>query len=371
MKFLEIVYSLEVRANKVFILAGIFILQSVVCVAQPRVPFSDKKVEIDGRLFLPYTEGEVSTNIDGSYRRSFEKIVEIITGWDSLQPLQGIKIHCFGSTDFLEIYFLPYLYDQGKRIASEGGPSIKFSANHPESMFGTPVVSNIFLCPQKVGDFYGFPIYESDRHRVVIVSMKNIPIFVPVSQEEYLIALIGQHSEDVKENSTSGTKNEIVEIEETYQKLLETDKEAAKEFRQQMDEFLNELNKSGDESNIPGMVASLKNELHALTRDQRELSAYYSVGAMEKYHNFSGLVPVEDKENGAALVKANPDLIDNSGTNRIQLLVVGWSLHENNLNTDKAIIDNERLVGFPFAEKLRSQLFHCPEIWTKIFRICE
>ncbi len=352
-------------------LATILLLLHIIQLdAQQRPPFSDKRVEVDGRVFLPYTKGEVDRKITGTQKPVFDEICSIITAWDSLAPPQGLKVACYSADHSLEIYFLPFMFEEGARFASEGGPNLRIYVNDPLQMFGSPIVSDIYLCPQKTADFNGFPIYQTDRQEVTIVHKKEIPLFIPVSQEEFLKALIAKEEKNKQNNSSSDYQTIFREMEQAYQKLLQTDKEAAKEFKQQIDEFRAEADKNGEGTNIPDIVALLKKELSGLTAEERSRQAYYGgPAAIEEYRNASGLVSYESRENGEAMVRANPALIANSSKNQIQLLVIGWSLGENPQNADKPRFYNEGTEGFRLAYSKMAELYQQKKIWEQVFQM--
>ena len=356
---------------KTMTVAIVLFLQAHAMFSQQRLPFSDKKMEFDGQIFLPYTRGEAIQKISGSHQQNLEKICSIITTWDSISPPQGMKVVCSGVDHSLEIYFLPYLFEGGQRITSEGGPSLNILINDPLSMFGSPIVSDIFLCPEKVTDFYEFPVYQNDRQEVTIIYKKQLPLFIPVSQEEYLKALISKEETNTQKSHTPDYQSTFREMEQAYQKLLKTDKEAAKEFNQQIDEFRAEADKNGEGTNMLDIVTLLKKELSGLTAEEKSRQAYYGgASTIETYNNASGLVPYENRENGDALVRANPALIDNSSKNQIQLLVISWSIGGNNQNGDKPQLYNEGRDGFHLADNLMRKLYLSQKIWTEIFLIC-
>lgn len=348
----------------------LLLLLTNVLFSQQRPHFSDKSIEVDGRVFLPYTKGEVVRKINGPQKSVFDEICSIITTWDSIAPPQGMKVFCSGFDNSLEIYFLPYLLEEGARFASEGGPNLKINVNDPLQMFGSPIVPDIYLCPQKTADFNRFPIYQTDHQEVTIVSKKNIPLFIPVSQEEFLKALIAKEEENAQNNSGSDYQTTFREMEQAYQKLLKTDKEAAKDFKQQIDEFRAESDKNGEGANMLDIVALLKKELSDLTVEERKQQAYYAGSwAMEEYHNASGLVPYGSRDHGDALVRANPALIDNSSKDKIQLLVIGWSLGRIPQNLDKPRFYNEGTEGFLLADSKIAELYQQKKIWEQVFQM--
>lgn len=345
-------------------------LQANTMFSQQRPPFSEKTTETEGRIFLPFTKGEVVRKINGPQKPVFDEICSIITAWDSIAPPQGIKVSCYGFDNSLEIYFSPYLFEEGTRFASEGGPKLSIYVNDPLQMFGSQIAPGIFICPQKTADFNGFPIYQTDRQEVTIVHKKKIPLFVPVTQEEYLKALIAKKEENTTKGSNPDYQTTFGEMEQAYQKLLKTDKEAAAEFKQQIDEFRAEADKNGEGTNMPDIVALLKKELSGLTAEERSRQAYYGgAAAIEEYHNASGLVPYENRENADALVRPNPALIESSSNDQVQLLVICWSVGEN-INQDKPRLYNEDRDGFHLADDLMNKLYKSQKTWNNIFNIC-
>lgn len=335
--------------------------------SQQRQPFSEKTVEIEDRVFLPYSKGTVIKNVNGNHNAACEKIYSIITSWDSIVPPQGMNVLCLASGNTLEFYFLPYLFEKGIRFTSEGGPRLSIHVNDPLKMFGSSIAEGIFLCPRKITDFYGFPIYQNDRMEVTIISNKNLPLFIPVTQEEYLNALITKEEKNVLKSSPSDYQTTLYEMEKAYKLLLETDKQAAKDFKQQMDEFRNEVNTNG--GGYIDIVAALKNELTNLSSEEKAKPAYYGgPWAIEKFNNASALVPSDSQVKGEALVKANPALVDVSSINQVQLLVVSWHI-DNNQNKDKPRLYSKGRTGFHLADDLMVKLYNNDIIWKNIFNI--
>lgn len=342
------------------------LLSATTAFPQQRPEFSEKTVEIDERVFLPYTKGEVVRKIDGPQKPVLDQICSIITSWDSIAPPQGVKVFCSGFDNLLEIYFLPYLFEEGNRYASEGGPNLSITVNDPNTIGGSPVVSGIFLCPQKKKDFHGYPVYQNDHQEIAIVYKKTTPLFIPVSQEDYLKALIANEGKKAPKDLKSDYLKALKEMEQVYEDLLKTDAEAAKEFKQGIAEFKNEIAKNGNQTGTTELTALLKKELSALSAEERNRPAYYAGAlAMEKFQNVSGMVPFASREKGAALVRPNPALTNNSSANQIQLLVISWSISPDNPGSY-----NRGRTGFDLADDLMRKLYREQHIWSKIFSLC-
>lgn len=338
--------------------------------AQQRPPFSDKTVKMgDGTLLMPYTKGEVKKNISGDYKPSFEKICSIITTWDSINPPQGMKIDCFGYEKRLEIYFRNYVSANGHKFTEEGGPHLEISVNDPLSIVGKSVASAIYLCPQKTADFYGYPIYNRGSGEVTIVTDLKAPLYIPVSQEEYLKTLIADEEKNASKYSPPTSQDyqaTLHEMEKAYQKLLETDKEAAEEFRQQMLEFKKEMNQKKDENQpLTDPISMLKKELFAMTEEEKKREAYYGG------EDISRLMPYEQKQYGDALVKINPALIQETAKSGIHLITLLWSVSSDNAaDEDKPRLYNKGSKGYYRTDFLMSELYKNKEIWERIFNMC-
>ena len=67
-------------------------------------------------------------------------------------------------------------------------------------------------------------------------------IFLPVSQDEYLTALISAEAKKEKEHPQTVTVDDnLIEMELAYQQLLKMDKAAAADFKKEMDRFRKEI----------------------------------------------------------------------------------------------------------------------------------
>jgi hypothetical protein len=348
------------------LVALLWLLPVCILFAQQRPPFSDKTVKTeDGTLLMPYTKGEVEKNITGNYKPVFEKICSIITSWDSINPPQGMQIDCFGYEKRLEIYFRNYGSYNGQRFTEEGGPHLEISVNDPLSIVGNSVASGIYLCPQITADFHGYPIYDGER---IVVTKTKTPLYVPVTQEEYLKTLIAEEEKKASKYTPPGASDyqvTLLEMEKTYKKLLETDKEAAEEFKQQMVEFKKEIAKEPEAGQADTNPVSLfKKELAAMTDEEKKLNAYHGG------ESISQLMPYEQRQYGDAMIKINPALIRETAKSGIHLLVLWCSLVAYNA-TD---VRNPRLFnkgneGNYHANYLMSKLYEDQKIWDNIFHL--
>lgn len=397
-------------------------------------PCSDEPVDTgDGWKMMPFVKGEVFSHfqVDNPFGISFSKAQETglktrlnqletaFSAWDKMNPPQGFKVSFYhhvspesaiseGSseiksstrlTGFTELYFHAYFKNENgkKSILSEVSSGVTLWVNNTSAIAGSPLLYGIYVCPQKTADFLGFPVFQTNRQEVTVISKKGIPVYVPVSQEEYLKALIKYWREKIGEEqlsqqnpenqksikSLAGEKEKRrAEMEKAYRELLKYDKNAAEELKKAWQEVEETIAREGDGENgeITGaglsaqavsqmnqVIEELKNELNALSPEQKNQQAWYSVGAMEMYGNQSGLVPYEDRENAEALVKINPALIDWSRpATEIQLLVLQWRV--GNQNPDIPRFYNEGKNGFLLADFNMAELYQQKNIWEEIFK---
>lgn len=331
-------------------------------------PFSEEKVEVDGWVFMPWSKGEVEKRNDGLQNPALEQIWSVLTAWDSIDPPQGVLVICHSSERCLEMRFTPYIFQDGERIAQGSGPTLTIYADDPDKIFGNSIAPGIFLRPEKTGDFYGYPVYSNDIRKVTIVSDREVPLFVPVTREEYLKAAIAEEEEKERSRNpqTRDQKEQLEEVDKAYRELLKVDKAAAEEFRREMAGFTGPGN---DQAQL--MSQSLKNELAGMTAEERRQPAYYGGGmAMEMYSSPSGLTPWESRENAVALVRPNPELTDSNANQNIQLLILAWKMGPGP-DEDSPGDYSEGRTGFSLADNLMFRLYQDRNIWNRIFSLAD
>lgn len=292
--------------------------------------FSCETVTVGDNIFLPYMKGKVVNRIPQTDVNS-KKIFAIIQSQASVNTPQGYEVESYsdGSNRCLDIYFMPYQLEEGE-IVRKPGSGVNFYFNDINSIFGQPLqsgIGDIYTAPVKTANFMGYPIYEHEGHEITVIYKSNEPLFLPVSQEEYLIALIKAEEKKQKESGIKVSKDEhLIEIEKAYQELSKTDKSAAKEFKKEMDNYRKELNQN---NTIEDLVTSYQRELTLLSPLEREKQAYYAIYSMEKHGNFSGLAHGNETENAQPLVKPNYRIFSENRDNNIRLIVVRWKLSKN------------------------------------------
>lgn len=346
---------------------------TVISIAQGS--YSNQSVVIGEDEFMPYCQGEVHKHFEGEKSPMMEKIYRTIVSWDSLNPPKGFEARFTGNNQVLDVIFASYL-KQGNLKTVKSGAILSFFINDPIRVFGSPVVENIFLQPQKVADFYGYPVYQNTNIEVTVIFKSNSSLFVPVTQGEYLQQLIKIETDKQKNNAGNNQKSDsnevLAEMEKVYNELLKTDPSAAAEFKAEIQKFNSETANEGTDNNQFDLLTSLKRELDNLSPAERNKPARYSIGAIEKYGNFSGLIPDAKGNEGTALVKLVPEFSDLSNEkNTLKLLVISWNGGADNSTSDKPRLFDGEATGFGLADFYMVKLYQQQKIWNNIFNLMQ
>lgn len=326
--------------------------------------YSRKTITKSENTFLPFLKGEVVNKIPTNNVNA-GKVFAILQTWQPINPPQGFKVEAFGDENNLEIYFMPYVLEEGE-TNTKPGSMLSLYFNKITSIFQQPVVADIYLAPAKISDFMGYPVYNNGTHEIVAIHNGPGPVFLPISREEYLTALI-KNEEDKQKEYASGVSsmNKKQEIEKAYQELLKLDKAAAEDFKKAMDNLTSVVSQNNTHMDF---LESLKKELSGLSPSDRKKHAYYSPGAMEQYGNFSGLTPDNDVENAQQLVKLNYKAVDNVN-NDIRLITLILTLSNNELLHAVALNEQQDSTGFELTDDKLLALYRDKAIWKKIYEL--
>lgn len=353
----------------------LFLLLFSTVISMAQGSYSNQIVTIGEDEFMPYCRGEVRKHFEGESAQMMEKIYRAIASWDSLNPPKGFEARFTGSNHVLDLIFAAYI-KQGNSKTVKSGAMLSFYINDPIRVFGFPVVENIFFQPEKVADFYGYPVYQNTNTEVTVIIKSNNSLFVPVTQGEYLQQLIKVETD--KQNKSAGNHQKsdsdeiLAEMEKAYKELLKTDPSAAAEFKTEIQKFKTEMTNEGTENNADDLLTSLKRELDKLSPAGRNKPAWYSLGAIEKYGNFSGLIPDTVAEEGTALVKIAAEfsgLINEK--NALKFLAISWNVGIDNSTSDKPRLLDGEVKGFGLADYYIANLYRQQIIWNKIINLVQ
>lgn len=302
-------------------------------------------------------------------RGVLNKLTGIILEWDKLQPPIGFEAG-FTTTEqvlhdakynnpnddpnpyvagVVEIQFTPYVEDKelGKFADYRFSSRLNiFINNFSDYLPGNPLCKYIYVKPRKINSFFGADVYQTSRDKITLIAKKGLEVFLPVSQEEYLLACIKEESEKETGNPVPGKAEYLKEIENAYRELLKVDKKEADNYRntalKDAEEFYSTKNTS--------VSSGFKKELETMSLSERKRQAYYSTQAIEKYNKISGLCPLSSIEEGEALIKINPALKGFDSSGEIKMLVINW-------------------IGDSREDTYMKKLYENEDIWRKIMSL--
>ncbi len=236
----------------------------------------------------------------------------------------------------------------------------------------------------KVDDFYFEPKiieknenYNKFENGIIAVSLNNKPIYVPLTQEEYIKTIIKTHQLDLAElkivlyqdipNLPTKTKQESLERQksftESYKELAKVDPKQAELFKIEYEKANIEIEASIEQNlkdttaykeelltgikNRQNIIDSLNIELNSLSNEQKKQQAFYS-------NDVTGRLSMLTEPNypgTRALVKINPNFYDKAlPKSDVQVMLIGCNMHGqydvNNYDSsgDELKLEAERLI---------------------------
>ena len=355
--------SLAVRATGILLpLVLLMVLLSQFTYSQD---LQHKTDTVGEDIFLPYFPGKIVNKITKGDLFA-QQLFSILQTEKSISTPVGYEVEMYsdGSNRSCTLYLMPYLLEDGEIVRSPGS-SVTFSFNDVASLFGptlSPEIESIYTPLTCTGNFMGFPVYKHEGREVTTIYKSKNSLFKTVSREEYLTALL--KAEEKKQTAMGQPANDEEyrkEIEKVYQELLKTDKTAAAEFKKEMDQHLNSRREPVPES----LAAFYKKELAQLSSAERKQQALYAIYAMEKYGNYSGLVPATDSLNAQALVQPNFKAIPAS-TSILHLLAVKWKLSTIENRDSPGNYRSDTTKGYHLTDSVAYALYQNADLWKRI-----
>ena len=400
--------------------------------AQKKQPFSNETIKLEqweGVLFTPYAKGKfetinhgfLSNYCDATIKNAANKLLHKMKSFsekiiliEDFNPPQGINItysiqvNCntisefnqLGLTATTELRFNALIKDEG---ADENSEIYTLNTNNSAYQFyfndciylinSVPIVDNVFLEPVKVDEFMNSPVFEMQRNtgKYIVFTKSTKPLWVPVSVQEYIekhIAYFQTKIDNLKSIQNSQNtgltfaqqfeaekKQRKIDFEITYKALLNSDKNAAADFKSTYEETEKLIaesiknnpelqNKPGDEYNseiqtYKGFITDLQNALDSFSKVEREQAAYWSSGIDESsaLSIHTGLVKAESAD-AHPLVKINPNLLDKSkDKSDIQLIVVHINgIPDNASKKDGYYLEGQFLIALKNEKKFWESL---------------
>lgn len=350
--------------NKSLAIVAISVLMTPALWCQVERSYSDKTVTVGEDVFLPFCRGEITARSEGA-SVTVKKVSEYLLSSDSIKFPVGYKVSCYSQSDIMDITLSPYTLFDGEKSAI-GGAAVSLFFNNVSGLFRQPLVSDIYIQPVVTSDFFGYPVYFNGSCEITVIKKNSLPLFIPVSREEYLKALITKEELRMKDNNEGITEDETLkEMEKAYQQLLKTDREAAEEFKVQMDEFAANLNQ---ESSSTDLLTMLKNELSGLTPAERKSQAFYEPAAFERNGNISGLSE-SDSEFAEPLVRPNTKAFSSTNGD-IHIIAIQWALtSQTEDQSAPRLFSCRQKYGYCFTDRMLITLFNDRKTWEKVFEL--
>lgn len=339
--------------NRILFFLILAVLQIGNVSAQERPPFSDQVVNYgnpEERIwtqFMPYTKGRIVEDAEphiSSYERSpllpaahydkmlqnINQITALLRSVPCIGTPQGVDIgiyksigHCYDTDSFTDYKKDPNAGLYGEIIVSVD-PCIfyKGKRGNAEEMFAKLIIringigfsndkpAQVVISPEKVATFHGYDIYWlEDNVEYAVITEKNISPFIPISQEDYYKACVKKYS-----NST--------------------------------------------EVGIGFAVDRYKEKLSKLSAERGKQQAVVNMES----EDFSDESATEQPK----YFITNPQLIERSRSNEIQLITISWS----KTSTDKPLrLYKGGRDGFDIRYYILKQLHDDSKIWSKIIKL--
>jgi hypothetical protein len=88
--------------------------------------------------------------------------------------------------------------------------TVTITFNNPRLLSAVHIMNDIWIQPRRVSDFYGHPVYRLyEGHReITVISNKALPLFIPVSREEFITVLIRNFEETIAEGQKQAAMTE-------------------------------------------------------------------------------------------------------------------------------------------------------------------
>lgn len=406
-----------------FALFILFVISLVPAAGQER--FSDKPVKFPQYefRFFPDYRGTFEKSLNEVFdpdgygydmkqenllREKVKRTIQAFESYKPLNPPRGLKARLYALTEvrkfpssaaprlsaMLDLYLFSYAEDENGKPSTAGETAnwITLYYNNPALLTGTPVLENIYCTPLKTGNFFGHSVYETGRGEITLLTNSRRPLYIPVSQEEFLYAMINsvkkkraEASEDfskegsnlsAKEEYKKGKKQRLDDFKKAYAEILRVDKATAAEYKKDFEQTEKELEaemESNPEMSVKPKsimeqgdefyritLKSLTEELNSLSPAERKKQAYYSTAAMEE--NISGLVN-EGNPDGEPLIKINPDLFNSKlPQSEVQFIIVNWH------GLKPSVYDGSR-EGYNLEKWFLTQLSKDESFWKSILNI--
>jgi flagellar biosynthesis chaperone FliJ len=414
---------MEVEMCKKGIILAIFYTVSVSWLAAPVMSqttpaFSDEIILYRGERFMPFIDGPIEENsfsspdftrqqlrMVGAMRENLVKASAVMKACELFHPPQGFKLSVQSNTlppvEFhnneslsgslrLEL-FVTMVCNERPCYDKKTDASVTLIFNDPTQLAAIHVMDDIWLQPRKISDFYGHPVYTlySGSREITVVSNSEVPLYVPVMREDFIMTLIGHFaaiiSEDEQLASLPKAKDKLLslseeeraernsEFDKAYASMFRFDPLLARKLKDNFEEAERRLSEAQSDTSLSitqaqfvnmqvnvwrEAVRKLRAELNAMSPSERRSQAHWSES---EQMNTSGLTP-PGYPGSHPVARINPLVIDNSRPiTDIQLITIEWG------------VDIAPYATFKQGRSLQYnklfELSQCEDVWKQILEL--
>lgn len=386
--------------------------------AQTPQRFSDEILLYRGERFMPFLDGPVEEftrssegfttpqmQHAGLMRENLSRISGVIKSCPTFNPPQGFKLvinsttlpavpwhdnKVLGGEVRIDLYGI-MVCNEKPCYDRKPDATLTLTANDPTRLLSTHVIDDIWMQPRRISDFYGHPVYRffNQNKELTVINHRNVPIYIPVTREEFMLTLIRNFNELVNrdqifaalpeshETLLGATEEERInryaEFEKAYEAMHRFDPLLARKLKVNLETTERRLEEAESDSSINITLAQfilmqvsvwsegigkLRAELNAMTISERRSQAHWSEA---EAFSTSGLTP-PGHPGSAPLARLNPEFLNNSlPPSEIQFLVVDW-------HTDLAPYQRFRQGRSLQLHKLY-EFSRCETSWQQIFNV--
>jgi hypothetical protein len=275
----------------------------------------------------------------------WETYASIKTGLDASAPVVGV------------VGYIAFAYFKNPKTGalerSIEGPPLQIHLNDPEVLLPNGLYSvdqdaRYTLEPKQIGELDGFPVYDG---HFVVMTKSHQPLFVPVTQEQYLTTRIDQARKELQQmnkkfkdvpedphvqqreidSRMAAIRQSRADNEQRWSQMgrwpgrvaAERAKYDAKEkqWLAEVEELKTSTPRQRFTRNFQERLNALEQELSNLTSDQKALTAWHPRNPNK--NRASGLAAL-GSEDGTRIVTLNPQLFDRTKPrSTIQVLILG------------------------------------------------
>jgi hypothetical protein len=372
------------REVKIFsIIVAVIVTGYSAAIAQTTPVFSDEIILYRGERFMPFIDGALEEytipsadftrqqlRMVGTMRDKISEASSILKACQIFHPPQGFKLvihsQALPPVDFhnneslsgtlrIEL-FVTMVCNEKPCYDKKTDATVSITFNNPTRLVSTHIMDDIWLQPRRISDFFGRPVYRllNDRREITVVSGHEIPLYLPVTREDFIMTLIRHFGEMITEDEYLAAQPQSKEIELSfsdaengkrkdnfeiaYNSMFRFDPLLARKLKENFHQAEQKLEEAKSDSTIiitesqyinmqlnvwREGIRKLRAELNAMSPSERRSQAHWSES---ETMNTSGLTP-PGHPGSNPVARINPQIIDNSKPETdIQLITLEWGV---------------------------------------------